>query len=66
MVGEGGDAVFKRALVDQVEAFAAMLAGEPSIAATADDAVAALQAVELGTAMYTRTDHSSDQSPELS
>ena len=66
MVGEAGDAVFKRALVDQVEAFAAMLKGEPSTAATADDAVAALQAVEVGTAMYTRTDHASDHRSELS
>jgi myo-inositol 2-dehydrogenase/D-chiro-inositol 1-dehydrogenase len=52
MMGDGGDAVFKRALVDQVEAFAARLRGEPSTAATADDAVAALTAVEVGTAMY--------------
>ena len=48
------DAVFKRALVDQVEAFAARLGGEPSTAATAGDAVAALTAVEVGTAMYAK------------
>jgi myo-inositol 2-dehydrogenase/D-chiro-inositol 1-dehydrogenase len=54
MVGAGGDAVFKQALVDQVEAFAARLRGEPSTAATADDAVAALTAVEVGTAMYSK------------
>ena len=52
MMGDAGDAVFKRALVDQVDAFAARLRGEPSTAATADDAVAALTAVEVGTAMY--------------
>ena len=54
MMGAGGDAVFKQALVDQVEAFAARLRGEPSTAATADDAVAALTAVEIGTAMYSK------------
>jgi myo-inositol 2-dehydrogenase/D-chiro-inositol 1-dehydrogenase len=54
MMGDGGDAVFKQALVDQVEAFAARLRGEPSTAATADDAVAALTAVEVGTAMYSK------------
>jgi myo-inositol 2-dehydrogenase/D-chiro-inositol 1-dehydrogenase len=52
MMGAEGDRVFKRALVDQVEAFAARLQGEPSTAANADDAVAALTAVEIGTAMY--------------
>jgi myo-inositol 2-dehydrogenase / D-chiro-inositol 1-dehydrogenase len=54
MMGDAGDAVFKRALVDQVEAFAARLRGEPSSAATPDDAVAALTAVEVGTAMYSK------------
>jgi myo-inositol 2-dehydrogenase/D-chiro-inositol 1-dehydrogenase len=54
MMGAAGDAVFKQALVDQVEAFAARLRGEPSTAATADDAVAALIAVEVGTAMYSK------------
>jgi len=54
MMGDGGDDVFKQALVDQVEAFAARLRGEPSTAATADDAVAALTAVEVGTAMYSK------------
>lgn len=54
MMGDAGDAVFKRALADQIEAFAADLAGEPSTAATADDAVAALTAVEVGTAMYAK------------
>ncbi len=54
MMGAGGDAVFKQALVDQVEAFAARLRGEASTAATADDAVAALTAVEVGTAMYSK------------
>jgi myo-inositol 2-dehydrogenase / D-chiro-inositol 1-dehydrogenase len=53
MMGDAGDAVFKAALVAQVEAFAATVSGAPSAAATAADAVAALQAVELGTAMYT-------------
>lgn len=52
MIGDAGDAVFKAALVAQVDAFAATVAGAPSTAATAADAVAALQAVELGTAMY--------------
>jgi len=52
MMGAGSDAVFKRALVDQIEAFAARVRGEPSEGATADDAVAALTAVEVGTAMY--------------
>jgi myo-inositol 2-dehydrogenase/D-chiro-inositol 1-dehydrogenase len=51
MTGADGDAVFKRALVDQVEAFAAGLRGEPSTAATAADAVAALVAVEAATAL---------------
>lgn len=54
MMGDSGDAVFKEALVAQVEAFAAMVRGAASTAATAADAVAALQAVELGTAMYAR------------
>jgi predicted dehydrogenase len=58
MVGDSGDAVFKQALVDQVESFAAMVRGEPSTAATADDAVAALEAVEIGTAMYARANTS--------
>jgi myo-inositol 2-dehydrogenase/D-chiro-inositol 1-dehydrogenase len=58
MVGEPGDAVFKRALVAQIEAFAAMLRGEPSTAATAADAVAALRAVEVGAAVYVRTEDS--------
>lgn len=53
MVGESGDAVFRAALVSQVDAFAATVRGAPSTAATAADAVAALDAVELGTAMYT-------------
>lgn len=57
MMGEAGDAVFQAALVAQLDAFAATVAGAPSTAATAADAVAALQAVELGTAMY-RTDPS--------
>jgi myo-inositol 2-dehydrogenase/D-chiro-inositol 1-dehydrogenase len=54
MMGDGGDAVFKGALVAQIEAFAARLRGEPSTGATADDAVAALTAVEVGTAMYAK------------
>jgi myo-inositol 2-dehydrogenase/D-chiro-inositol 1-dehydrogenase len=54
MIGDAGDDVFKRALVDQVEAFAARLRGEPSTAATAADAVAALTAVEAGTSMYAK------------
>ena len=51
-MGDAGDAVFKAALVAQVESFAATVRGAPSTAATAADAVAALRAVELGTAMY--------------
>ena len=54
MMGDNGDAVFKGALVGQIEAFAAHLRGEPSTAATAADAVAALTAVEVGTAMYSK------------
>ncbi len=52
MIGDAGDVVFQSALVAQVDAFVAMVRGAPSSAATADDAVAALRAVELGTAMY--------------
>jgi len=52
MMGEAGDAVFRAALVAQVDAFAALLRCGASTAATATDAVAALQAVEIGTAMY--------------
>lgn len=52
MMGDAGDAVFQAALVAQVDAFAAMVCGAASTAATADDAVAALRAVEIGTAMY--------------
>ncbi len=52
MMGDAGDAVFQAALVAQVDAFVAMVRGAPSAAATADDAVAALRAVEIGTAMY--------------
>ena len=54
MMGDGGDAVFKAALVAQIEAFAARLRGESSNGATAEDAVAALTAVEVGTAMYAK------------
>ena len=54
MMGDAGDPVFKRALVDQIEAFAARLRGEPPTGATAEDAVAALTAVEVGTAMYAK------------
>ena len=54
MMADMGDAVFKGALVGQIEAFAARLRGEPSTAATAEDAVAALTAVEVGTAMYSK------------
>jgi myo-inositol 2-dehydrogenase/D-chiro-inositol 1-dehydrogenase len=56
MMGESGDAVFQAALVAQLAAFAATVRGAPSTAATAADAVAALRAVELGTAMYSRPD----------
>jgi hypothetical protein len=55
MMGESGDAVFAAALVAQLDAFAATVRGEPSTAATAADAVAALRAVEVGTAMYSTT-----------
>jgi myo-inositol 2-dehydrogenase/D-chiro-inositol 1-dehydrogenase len=51
MVGAAGDAVFRAALVAQAEAFAATVRGALSSAATADDAVAALRAVEVGTAL---------------
>ena len=52
MTGPDGEAVFRRALVDQVEAFADLIRGRPSTAATAADAIAALEAVEIGTTMY--------------
>jgi myo-inositol 2-dehydrogenase/D-chiro-inositol 1-dehydrogenase len=52
MIGAAGDDVFKDALVAQLDAFAATVGGAPSTAATAADAVAALQVVEAGTAMY--------------
>jgi len=55
MMGDAGDAVFQAALVAQLDAFAAMVRGAPSTAATAADAVAALRAVEVGTAMFSRT-----------
>jgi myo-inositol 2-dehydrogenase/D-chiro-inositol 1-dehydrogenase len=44
--GEEGERVFHRALVDQAEAFAAAVKGEAPRGATADDAVAALEAAE--------------------
>jgi myo-inositol 2-dehydrogenase/D-chiro-inositol 1-dehydrogenase len=52
MIGDGGEAVFRAALVAQLDAFAATVRGAASTAATAADAVAALRAVEIGTAMY--------------
>ena len=52
MMGESGDAVFQAALVAQLDAFAATVRGAPAAGATAADAVAALRAVEVGTAMY--------------
>jgi myo-inositol 2-dehydrogenase/D-chiro-inositol 1-dehydrogenase len=46
MSGSDGDQVFRAALVDQVEAFAAAVGGRRGDAATAEDAVAALRAAE--------------------
>jgi myo-inositol 2-dehydrogenase / D-chiro-inositol 1-dehydrogenase len=63
MMGDAGDAVFQAALVAQVDAFAAMVRGAPSAAATADDAVAALRAVEIGTAMYVNQSTRDPESP---
>ena len=60
-MGEAGDAVFRAALVAQVDAFAALVRGGTSTAATAADAVAALQAVEIGTAMYRTSDPAPDR-----
>jgi myo-inositol 2-dehydrogenase/D-chiro-inositol 1-dehydrogenase len=53
MTGPSGDAVFRQALIDQIDAFAGMVRGEPSTAASVEDAIATLQIVETGTAMYT-------------
>jgi myo-inositol 2-dehydrogenase / D-chiro-inositol 1-dehydrogenase len=53
MIGDAGDTVFKRALLAQVDAFAAYVRGAPAQGASAADAVAALQAVEVGMAMFT-------------
>ncbi len=53
MIGDAGDAVFRAALAAQLDAFAALVRGEPSTGADAADAVAALVAVESGTAMST-------------
>jgi hypothetical protein len=52
MNGPTGDAVFRQALIDQIDAFADMVRGEPSTGASVDDAIATLQIVETGTAMY--------------
>jgi myo-inositol 2-dehydrogenase/D-chiro-inositol 1-dehydrogenase len=52
MMSDAGDAVFRTALVAQLDAFAATVRGAPPSGATAADAVAALRAVEIGTAMY--------------
>lgn len=46
MAGPDGDAVFRAALLDQLDGFVAAVRGEPSDAATALDAVAALRAAE--------------------
>jgi myo-inositol 2-dehydrogenase/D-chiro-inositol 1-dehydrogenase len=54
MMGDAGDAVFRAALVAQLDAFAGLVRGGASTAATAADAVAALRAVEIGTAMYAK------------
>jgi myo-inositol 2-dehydrogenase/D-chiro-inositol 1-dehydrogenase len=56
MVDEAGTDAFRRALVAQLDAFAAMVRdGSPGRGASPADAVAALEAVELGTAMYSDT-----------
>jgi myo-inositol 2-dehydrogenase / D-chiro-inositol 1-dehydrogenase len=46
MIGDAGDAVFRAALVAQLDAFASLVRGGRSHAATAADAVAALRCVE--------------------
>lgn len=46
MFGDTADAVFRSALVAQIEAFAAAVRGAPQRGATADDAVAALVAAD--------------------
>jgi myo-inositol 2-dehydrogenase/D-chiro-inositol 1-dehydrogenase len=51
MVGPECDEVFQRALVAQIDAFAAAVAGEVSDGATADDAVTALGIAERGAAL---------------
>ncbi len=51
MVGPEGDRVFQRALVAQIDAFAATVAGAPPDGATADDAVTALAIAERGAAL---------------
>lgn len=57
MIGDAGDAVFQSALVAQLDAFVAVVRGAPSTAATAADAVAALEAVEAGTLLALGTSH---------
>ena len=64
MMGDTGDAVFRAALVAQVDAFAALVRGGASTAATAGDAVAALRAVEIGTAMYAASTSDPATQPE--
>ncbi len=51
MVGPEGEKVFQRALVAQIDAFAAAVGGEASDGATADDAVTALGLAERGAAL---------------
>jgi len=53
MMGDAGNDVFQTALVQQVEAFASSVRGAAPLGATAADAVAALEAVETGTPMFT-------------
>lgn len=62
MIGADGDAVFRRALVDQLDAFAAAVGGAPPAGASADDAVAALEAVEAGTALLAARPSTSGES----
>ena len=56
MTDEAGGEVFRRALVAQLDAFAAMVTdGSAGQGASPADAVAALEAVEVGTTMYSNS-----------
>ena len=57
MVGPEGEEVFQRALVAQIDAFAAAVGGEVPEGASADDAVAALAIAERGACLETPDTH---------